>query len=78
MRKGAFQTFFPARSLIVQIRTSSSQFASWIYEYSVGGSYYPDEGSLREYFPASHAGAMGDMFSSNNLLRHPVFSRVSE
>src|SRR5215211_9157896 len=65
--QGALPTFFA----VVQVGTSSSQFAGWVHLYSISCAYQADHFPFGQHFPTTHTSPLGHMFHTlNRFLSH--------
>src|SRR5215211_728937 len=65
--QGTLPTFFA----VVQVGTSSSQFAGWVHLHTIGCAYQADHFPFGQHFPTTHTSPLGHMFHTlNRFLRH--------
>ena len=77
-RNGPSQSSFPAGSLIVQVGPSARSLARGVNANPLGRTDDPDERSLGQNLPTTHARALRDMLSTACLLRRHLFHSSCE
>lgn len=61
----------------MEVSSPASQFARRVNLHTLGTADNPYQCSFRQHFPATHTGALRQMFSSTSFARHTTFLIVT-